>query len=140
MSATLGEDIRTWLLADTAIAAVVGGRVHQNKAGDRYLGPYIWYGRATTQNEDALDDSAGTKPFSQIFDIESISDDIDEALSIADMLKAKHLARGTFGGGKVQGVFVSDHADDYIPRGSNSDDGLHVAALQLEFMGYTQGA
>jgi len=138
--ADIGEDIRTWLLADASISAVVGTRVHQNKAPQASTTPYIWYGRATTQNEDALADDAGTAPFSQIFDIEAISDDIDEALDIADMLKAKHLSRGLIGGGRVQGVFVTDHADDYIPRGDNSDDGRHVAALQFEFMGYAQGA
>ena len=140
MPATLGEDLRTWLRADASILDLAGTRVHQNKAGNKYNGQYIWYGRATTQNEDALNDPAGTDPFSQIFDVEAISDDIDEALNLADLLKAKHLARGTFGAGTVQGVFVSDHADDYIPRGINSEDGLHVAALQFEIMGYTQGA
>lgn len=136
----IGEDIRTWLLADASISAVVGARVHQNKVPQASAAPYVWYGRATTANEDALDDPAGTTPFSQIFDIESISDDIDEALDLADLLKAKHLARGTIGSGTVQGVFVTDHADDYIPRGVDSDDGRHVAALQFEFMGYTEGA
>ena len=140
----IGEDIRTWLLTDSSITAMVGStaaaaRIHQNKAPQNESTPYIWYGRATTNNEDAIDDPAGTLPFSQIFDIEAISDDIDEALDLADLLKAKHLARGTLGTGSVQGVFVTDHADDYIPRGDNSDDGRHVAALQFEFMGYAQG-
>lgn len=141
----IGEDIRTWLLADASIAAVVGtnaatSRIHQNKPPQNESTPYIWYGRATTENEDAIDDPAGTDPFTQIFDVESISDDIDECIDLADLLKAKHLFRGTIGNGTVQGVFITDHADDYIPRGDNSDDGRHVAALQFEFKGYAQGA
>ena len=133
---SLGEDLRTWLLADASITALVGTRCHQNKVPQNSTSPYIWYGRATTENEDAIDDIAGTIPFVQMFDVECISDDIDEALNLADLLKAKHLTRGTIGSGTVQGVFVSDHADDYIPRGDNSDDGRHVAALQFQIMGY----
>lgn len=134
---SIGEDLLTYLLADSSIASAVGTRCHQNKAPHGYDGQYIWFGRAATENADAIDDAAGTAPFRQYFDVECCSDDIDEAIDLADLVKAKHLARGSFGAGTIQGVFVTDHADDYIPRGVNSDEGMHVAALQLELVGYT---
>ena len=138
---TIGTDIRTWLIADAAITAVVGARVFENKINQgNDDNVCIWFARATTSGEDALDDDSGTKPFRQIFDLEVISKDIADTNTVADLITAKRLHRGTFGVGKVQGVFIDDHSDDYIPRGVNSDDGWHIAAFQLDIAGYTQGA
>ena len=67
------------------------------------------------------------------------SRDLDEALELSDAVRAHNKARGAFGDGTIQGLFIRDHADDYIPRGIFDDDqGLHVAALQFEIVGYQE--
>lgn len=134
--ASIGEDLRTFLLADAGISAAVGTRIHQDIAPQGYDGQYIWFGRGGTENEDMLDSVAGEKSFREFFDIETISRDINESLSLAALVKGKHNSRATFGSGTIQGLFVTDHADDYIPRGIGQDSGLFVAALQLEIVGY----
>ena len=137
---SLGEDIRTWILADASIAAVVGTRVEQNKLSQGKEGLAIWYGRATTENADTIDAAVGTVPFSQTFDLECIGPDIDAVLDLAELVKALNYTRGSIGSGTVQGVFIDDHQDDYVSRAIGSDDGRHIAALTLEFTGYAQGA
>jgi len=134
----LGKDLRTYLLADSDIETAVGDdRIHQNKAPEGYAGLYIWYSRGGTDDEDELADAEGSAPFREFFDVELIGRDLDAVLALADEVRSHHKARGSFGSGTVQALFVRDHADDYLPRGIFDDDqGLHVAALQFEIVGY----
>ncbi len=132
---TLGVQLRTFLAGKTG----VGERIHQNKAPQATDKPFIWFSRATTGEEEELNPEVGQQPFSEMFDVECISTDIDEALAIADDVRAQRYYRGEFGTGRVQGVFITDHEDDYIPRGVDADSGLHVASVLLEIVGYTEG-
>jgi len=139
---SLGIDLRSYLLDDSDISDAVGAeRMHQNKTPESYDGLYIWYSRGGTDDEDELDDEEGTAPFREFFDVEVIGRDLDAVLDAADELRSHSKARGTFGDGTVQALFVRDHADDYLPRGIFDDDeGFHVAALQLEIVGYEEGS
>lgn len=141
MPSTLGEDLRAFFLADGPISSAVGGaRIHQNMAPEQYAGRYLWFGRAGTQPEDAHDDAVGERPFRELFDLEAISEDLDEAEALADLLRGKDKYRGALGSGTVQALRITDQDDDYLPRGDDSDEGRHVAALELQVIGYVPGA
>ena len=135
----LGIDIRSFLLADSDISDDVGGeRIHQNVAPEEYDGAYIWYARAGTGDaeEESFDDDTGTAEFREYWDLEAITSTLTATLALIELVKNHHRHRGGFGGGTVQAIWVREHADDYIPRGVFSDEGHHVAAVQLEIVGY----
>lgn len=134
---SIAEDLRAWLLSDESLKALIGDQgVHQNILPEDVHDPALWFARARVGREDALDEAAGGSPFSESFDVEAIGLDIDQVEDVAEILRAKHCHRGAFGDGSVQGVFVRDHNDDYIPRGLMADEGNHVAALEFEIVGY----
>jgi len=133
--AKIEENLRTWLTGYASLAVIVGERVHVNNVPEESDPPYIWLGRAGIGREDAIDDTPGSQPFVQRFDCEIYAADIEQVMDAAELIHAKHAHRGTFGAGTVQGLFVTDHADDYIPRGAMDDEGLHGAFLQLEIVG-----
>lgn len=120
------------------MSALIDTRCHENRAPEEYDGPYVFFARSTTQDEPALDDAVGTTPFREIYDVECISIDLGEAESIAAVVRSGNLFRGTFGIGRVQGVFVRDHKQDYLPRGIASDDALNSATCEVELVGYTE--
>ena len=130
--ADVATRLRTFLLTDTAIANQVGERIHQGQVPESSDGDYIWYSRAAIEPLRVLA-SGVLDPLSVRFDVECISDDLDQSQVLAAAVRAKCDAyRGTFADTTVQGIFVDDHNDDYTPRGVFSDEGAHVAALQLE--------
>lgn len=127
--------LRTFCLADATVAAAIGSRMSQGVAPEQLPVPYVWYSRASTEDLDTLDASPGEAPFSTSFDIEAISDELDEAQDIAAALKARlNKYRGAFADSSVKGIFVTDHNDDYYPRGLGADEGRHVAALRVEII------
>lgn len=73
--------------------------------------------------------------FQSEFDVEVISDDIDEAQNQADAIKTALQSLGagvTIGTTYCQAIFVELHNDDYISRVVlNTDDGLHVCAFSV---------
>ena len=126
---------RTFCLADATIAAAIGSRMCQSVVPEQLATPYVWFGRASTDDLDTLDASPGEASFVTAFNVEAISDDLDEAQSIGDALKARlNKYRGTFADSTVKGIFVTDHNDDYYPRGLGEDGGRHVAALRVEII------
>ncbi len=141
--ASLGEDFRTFLLDDSSIVARVSARVYQNEvlqeSGADVL-DYIWYERASIEREDTLTMAVGERPFREFLNVEAVSTTIDDALDLADDLRALHGTKGDFGGGSALAVYVNEHQDDYIPRGDGGDEGRHVAALQIEVIGHQPGA
>lgn len=129
----IGEDLRSFLLSSTGVTAAVAnsttpGVIEQNTIREYAPSPRIWYQRRN-ENEDL--DLGGTGGIIESnWDIECHSEDPDEPFTIAAAVKsALHGHRGTFGSGSVQGVFVEDHDDDYIPKGVGSEEGLYVASF-----------
>ena len=134
---SIGEDLRTFLLADSDISSAVGaGRVYQNEAVENYVGTFIWYARTDTEPLQTLDESAGTRPWTEWVDLECISESIDEAIDLGALIRTKHATRGTFGAGTVSGLFINSQSDSYVPRGDASDDGLNVCAFAVQLVGY----
>jgi len=107
----------------------------QGVVPEQIVTPYIWFSRGSTEDLDTLDASPGEQPFMTAFNVEAISDDLDEAQDIAAALKARlNKYRGAFADSTVKGIFVTDHNDDYYPRGLGADEGRHVAALRVEII------
>ena len=135
---SISEDLRTFVLADAGIAAIVGDNVSQNKIpqGTDQV-PAIWFRRATSTDELTLAANVGnTVQFREEFDLEAVSEDLDEAEALGELLKAFQSRRGSFGAGTVQGVFVDDASDFYRPVNTTGDDGRHVASISFEIVGY----
>lgn len=130
--ADVATRLRTHLVTDSAIAALVGENVHQGNVPQSIDGDYIWFGRSGVESLRVL--AAGAiDPLAVRFDVEAISHDLDRCQQIASAIRTRCDAyRGTFADTTVQGIFVEDHSDDYIPRGVFSDDGPHVAAMNVE--------
>lgn len=121
-------------------AAAGTDRVHQNTAPQDFVGPYVWFGFAGSEDEAVLGSPAGERAFSETYDVECVADSADGSEQLARSIRTLNLHRGNFGaGGTVQGVFVSNQPADYVTRGDNSDEGLHVSSLRIEVAGYNEG-
>lgn len=135
--ATIGEDLIAVLVGSTNVTGIAGTRVQQNSVNVDDDFPRIWLGRSGS--EEDLDLSAVGGLRRDDFDVECMAEGtqandtgLDSAIDLAE--KAKTLLsgkRGSFGSRSVQGVFVLDHDDDYVPKGI-TEDGVHIAALQVQ--------
>ena len=131
--ADLGENIRSVIVGSTAVLAEFPGAaapyaVLQNVEPENPPLPRIFYSRSSGEQDLFLDGDAGLT--NETWDIEIISDSVDEAQDIAAAVKTLlHGKRGTFGTQTVQGVFITDHNDDYVPKSPAADEGYCVAAL-----------
>jgi len=138
--ATIGENIRTVLVADsTGVNALVSGRVHQNSVPESLTMPRVWYTRASSF-EDMDNGGIGGLTDSS-WDIECHAEDLDVALNLATAVKTLLNGKsGDFGStadaDQVQGIFVEDHDDDYLPKGlgENDDNHIHVAAISAQIL------
>ena len=144
---TITESIYTDFLSRPEIDAVVSGRIAQNNMRQEWAtdGTYIIYFHRGTDGEHTTDSPPGEEPFRQFFDLEVYGPDIAAVDELAETLKSGkgnftgyNLYRGQFGQGAVQGIFVTDHNDDYQPRTTMHDEGLHAAFLDIQIAGYTE--
>lgn len=132
--ADIAENLRTFLLADSSVAAKVGTRVDQNIVPQGKSLPFIWYQRTGTTQLRCLNETVNT-PFSHVFAVECIGEDIDAVEELADSVRAAceaAAAGGAFGTQTVANVFCEDQADDYVPKAADLNSGEHIAALQVE--------
>lgn len=133
--ADIAENLTKFLLADTTgVAAKVGTRIVQDVLAEAKPMPFVWFSRSSTTHERCLGES-GLTPFSHVFAVECVSDDINESQALADLVRARceTLANGgTFGDQTVSNVFAEEQADDYIEQNANPNAGEFVAALQVE--------
>lgn len=144
---TIPEDIRSAflnvlplrdLLSDGAQNRIAENHARQEWFGDRMC--FCVYTLRTTENEDTTDAAVGGQPFREFWDIEFWSTDAGQAEAARKLTQQNfHLFRGTFGAGRVQGIFADDHASEYIPRVDYSGNGLHLAASDFQIVGYTPG-
>ena len=141
---SLGEDLRSFLVGSTGIAAastrwsIAGpGVVEQNTLRQEAPDPRIWFQRAGQETEHLLDTTEGLT--SSTWDIEVHSSLDAERFTIADAIKARLDGyQGTLGSTSRSAAsvvaFVEDHDDEYIPRGVASEESLYVAALRAIIM------
>lgn len=138
MAADVPTNLRTFLLAQSAIRNIVGAQVHQAKVPADRNPPYIWFGRSGSQKVELLAPPVGLEPGAQFFAFECIASDLDHAQAIGDAMRAldgygKNLSPpGTFGDTTIQAMFVEEQADDYEYRTINGDEGFHACAFSVE--------
>ena len=134
--ADIGQNIRTVLIADsTGVNAIVNGRVHQNLVPETLVTPRIWYTRAGSLEEVDCAGIGGLIDSS--WDMECHAEDLDVAQNTAQAIKdLLNGTFGTFGTDTVAGIFVTDHDDDYLPKGIGEDDDahIHIAAISVQIM------
>ena len=136
--ADIGENIRTTVVASTAMLAAFSGIAAPNACTQDVIAenaplPRIWYGLANS-NEDVDYDGNGGLADSE-WDIEIISDSQTETQTITAALKRfLNGKRGAFGTQTVLGCFVTDHDDDYVPQNLGSEDGYSVAAIRARIL------
>lgn len=125
--ADVATRLRTFLLADASIAAVVGPRVHQAFVPEDTPLPCIYFTRAGTRDERALGE-VGAAPFSHTFDVEALASTLADSQSLAGLVRTRINGYiGSFADTTVKGIFVEDQADDYEPT-----YGYHDASLSVE--------
>lgn len=136
--ADIGENLRTVLIASTAIQAAMPtvelpARCTQNLIYQDTPKPQVWYGRSSSVEEVDLSGAGGL--VESEWDIEVISDDLDEAQDIADAVKRFLNGKyGAFGTQTLLGCFVQDHNDEYVPKSIGDESGYNVAALRATLM------
>jgi hypothetical protein len=130
--ATTEENLRTFLLAGTGIAAAVGDRIAFNSIPQGKGTPRIFFQQSGSVDDTAMDDSAGA-PTRPQFTIEVYDSKPEGAVAVKKLVQnCLHKHRGTFGDTTVKGIFAADVADNYTPNGLGEDAGLHWAALIAE--------
>ena len=124
-------------MIDVSFASFLGGLttlpVQQDVISENQPNARVWF-KKQTSNTNILNN--GTPILDDTtFDVEVASLDIDLTQTEANNIRtALNGYRGMMLFDMVQGVFVSDAADDYIPRNLNADEGFHVAAFQVRIL------
>jgi hypothetical protein len=133
MSASV--DIRNYLTSDTTgVYYYVASRVYQNHVPSVGTLPFVWFRRRGVEYLNCLGETE-TKPWREFFDIECVSETMEEAEDVADAVRARlHCARGALGSTTTiyNWVDVRDQSDDYVPRNMQADEVLHVVSLDVE--------
>lgn len=135
---TIGEDIRRWLLGLPEVTGIVGDRIHQNKVPQDTTAAYIFYVQASADSDTGSTLGESDQLMDETYDIEVISTDLGEALQVKSAIQTRHKHRGPFGTGRVQCLLMEQVADDYVPKGVQSDQGWNVAPLDMRILGYTE--
>lgn len=133
MSLAIDEQLIAYLLADTGVSALVATRVHEGQVPQVDTFPYVWLERHTKEQTGGLTPRE-TQLVEQRFNVECVATSIASAQTLAEAVRASlHEKRGVLTGTEaaVQGVFVEDHSDDYLPRNSGEDEGLHIVSLDV---------
>lgn len=122
-------DLRTYTIADATVAAITT-RWFVNSVPEFADLPFVYCRRARTVFRDIM----GERDIeAEYFDVECASDDLDEAISLADAVRDRlEGASGTIGSGSYACVQVADQFDEYVPRVQAADETLHVISLVVE--------
>lgn len=138
--ADVGENLKAFLEANAAVAALVGNRVFQDHVPQATLtmGPFIAFRLAdsSSDNERCLDDAVGAAPFRFMFNLDAVAKtagkEKDIRAAVNSALNNYGKQTRTFGDTTIQGVFCEDQSDDYEPFSVSADSGLRVAGLSVE--------
>ena len=125
---TMPEDLRTFINADAAVAALIVNRTHYNRMPESSVRPNIWF-RVTSDTEPLTMDGVGGI-HEATADIECAGLTETSAQAVADALKPRlHGYKGTMGNISAKAIFLSDKDDDYVPFSNESNEGVHVIAF-----------
>lgn len=127
------EDLRTFVLTESDITDVIGTRMYENTVpGSTTTLPFVWYRMARREFAGVLGQQE-SKPWQEFYDVECVSDDLDQAHDLAELVRLKLDAHyGTMGSGTYAWVHVLDQYEDYVPRNIEADEHLQIVSLQIE--------
>lgn len=139
---TLPASIRTAILTIDPLRELLSSgsenRVAENYPRQEWFDKlFCVYTLRGVENEDTTDAPIGSPPFRQFWDLEFWGPSVGLAEQARLLVQGLHLYRGVFGTATVQGVFVTDQNSGYVPRSDYTDFHLHLAAADLEIVGYT---
>lgn len=128
----MAERLVAALIANTAVNAIVGKRVHQSHVPEDSSKPYIWLNRRGTEDDDCLSVAVGNDPLVESFDLECWSPVLSQSQSLAAAVQnALHNVYGSWQSTTVASIFVTDQNDDYLPQGAD-DEQIFYSALNVE--------
>ena len=123
-------DLRTYVVADGTVSAITT-RYYQNTVPEGAELPFIWCRRSRMQRREMLDAVRDIE--AEFFDIECVSDDLDDAISLADAVRDRlEGTSGTVGSGSYAHIGVEDQFDEYVARNQDADEHLHIVSLIVE--------
>lgn len=129
---TVDADFRTFLLADATIAGLTSV-VALNHVPQFDEAPYVWFGRISSREEVDLGGEGGI--VDTAFAVECVATDVATAVSLGEAVRARCNGwRGTMGATRVQGMFVEDAADDYVPRSDFEDESIDIVAIEVQVL------
>lgn len=130
--ADAGEDLRTYIVADTTVGGIIGTACYQNTVPETVSLPFVWFVRRGVEFLEILGETE-TKPYREYYDIECVADGVDDAIDLCDAVRARlQGTSGTIGAGTYQWVDVTDQSETYVPRNIADDERLTIAALAVE--------
>jgi hypothetical protein len=124
------SDLRTYVLADGTVSGITTS-YFQNTVPEAADVPFIWCRRQRIERDETIGEARRTLAI--WYDIECVSSDLDEAISLADAVRDRlEGTSGTMGSGTYAWVTVEDQFDDYVPRNEAADESLHVISLIVQ--------
>jgi hypothetical protein len=133
----VAQNLIALLKADTTVTKW-SSRFHEDHVPQHvYKGKdteaFVWLGVRQTTDHGTLDDSTGALPDELVFDIECVAGKAYDAKQLAIAVRAKlNNYRGTMSDQTTKGIFVRDQDNDYIPKATGGDNGLFVAAYDVQ--------
>lgn len=133
--ADINARFKTFLQADTDIAAKVASRVHDSHVPQAQTVPpiksFIYFHRRQTTHSPTLDSAAGEVPQEFAFDVEVV--EADSRKPLGELVRTRcNCYRGTFGDSTCQGVFVNDQDENYQSYNVGGDGGVFVTTLDVQ--------
>lgn len=128
----IDEGLRAWLI--DKLGEQWADAIQQNLNNQVMTTPRIFYQRSGTTQDLLL--NVKSPIITTNFDLEVISDSIQESADIAEMIKDEILGySGDMGTTQVLLAEYEDHDDNYIPQGlGDGDEGKHIATLRLSII------
>lgn len=128
----LGKQLREFMVSDIDINSVVGVKVCEDIVPEGTSPPFIWFQQSGEVPSDCLNSSYIE---STTYDVECVSDDIEEARTLTqyvkDAIRSVSLESIEFEQ-TVHTAEISTHDDSYVPKSIDEDAGEHVGALIIE--------
>lgn len=124
MSSAIGKVIRTTLLADAGISAVVGSRIHPNVLPMNTSFPAIMYTVLNTKSDSHLSGTTGIAE--SMLQLDAYGQDYSELLSLMELVRLElQSIRGTYDSVFINMVDLDSSYDGFDRPEDGSDLGLY---------------
>ena len=128
------EALRTWLIAQPAVTAIIGTRAYPAQAPQRAALPMIVFTRESEDKHPALDGTGGHGDLASAeFDLECIALTAAVAGTLAAAVaEAIKDYSGEMGEHTCEAVMIRDEYDGYQKPTDGSDNGRHVTTIEFQ--------